>query len=332
MTKSTIASLRRVAGISRRTVLGAACAAFCVAVAGPAWAADKATAVSLDWASYNPLSVLIKAKGWMEAEFAKDKIEVKWTQSAGSNLALTSLNSKAIDFGSTAGAAALMGRVNGGEFKSVYVFSKPEWTALLTRKDSAIKSVADLKDKRVAAARGTDPHIFLIRALKANQMTVKDVKLVLMQHKDGQQALDNGDVDAWVGLDPLMAQSELKGQGRLFFRQTDYNTYGVLNVREEFAANNPELVSRVLGVYEKARKFAQENPAEMKTAMVAATGLPDDVIAKQLERTDLKNPAVAGTRATILAAGQALQEAGVVPADVDVTKTVDGMLEGKYLK
>lgn len=315
----------------RRTVLAAAGAAFALAVAAPALAADKA--VSLDWASYNPLSVLIKSKGWMEEEFAKDKVEVKWTQSAGSNLALSALNAKTIDIGSTAGAAALMGKVNGGEYKSVYVFSKPEWTALLVRKDSALKSVADLKDKRVAAARGTDPHIFLIRALKASGLTTKDVKLVLMQHKDGQQALDAGEVDAWVGLDPLMAQSELKGQGKLFFRQADYNTYGVLNVRDEFAAANPELVTRVLKVYEKARKAAQANPAELKAAMVAATGLPEDVIAKQLERTDLKDGAIgAAQRSSILAAGQALQEAGVVPGDVDVAKTVDSMIEPKFLK
>lgn len=330
MTMSAFATLRR-------SFLTAACAALaCAAVtsaAGPAMAADKATAVNLDWATYNPLSVVIKAKGWMEEEFAKDKIEVKWSQSAGSNLALSALNNKTIDFGSSAGAAALIARINGGEFKSVYVFSKPEWTALLVRKDSPIKSVADLKDKRVAAARGTDPHVFLVLALKANNMTAKDVKLVLMQHKDGQAALEGGDVDAWAGLDPLMAQSELKAGSKLMFRQPDFNTYGVLNVREEFAAANPDLVSRVLKVYEKARKWAQDNPAELKTAMVAATGLPDDVIGRQLTRTDHSNGAVgAAQRSTILASGQALQEAGVIPGDVDVAKTVDGMLDGKYLK
>jgi sulfonate transport system substrate-binding protein len=332
MKTSILAGLGHAVRVSRRAILAGAGAALCLAAA-PAMAADKAAAIAIDWASYNPLSVLIKAKGWMEAEFAKDKIEVKWVQSAGSNLALSALNSKAVDFGSTAGAAALMGRVNGGEFKSVYVFSKPEWTALLVKKDSPIKSVAELKDKRVAAARGTDPHIFLIRALKANNLTAKDVKLVLMQHKDGQQAVESGDVDAWMGLDPLMAQSELKGGTKLLYRNADYNTYGVLNVREDFAAANPELVSRVLKVYENARKAALANPADLKAAMIAATGLPEDVIARQLERTDLSNGTIgAAQRATITAAGQALQDAGIVPGDIDVAKTVDGMLDAKYLK
>lgn len=322
--------MNAIATITRRAVLAATLAATALAAA-PSWAADKT--VALDWATYNPLSVVIKAKGWMEQEFAKDGIEVKWSQSGGSNIAVTAMNAKTIDFGSTAGAAALIGRINGGEFKSVYVFSKPEWTALLTRKDSAIKSVADLKDKRVAAARGTDPHVFLIRALKAGGLTAKDVKVVLLQHDAGMRALDAGEVDAWVGLDPLMAQSELKGQGKLTVRQPDYNTYGVLNVREEFAAKNPELVTRVLKVYEQARAWAKSNPAELKAAMVAATGLPDDVIARQMERTDFSSSAIgAPQKASILAAGQALQEAGVITPDVDVAKTVDALLEPKYLK
>ena len=319
--------------LPRRKFLATALILVAAVTSAPAFAADKVATINIDWATYNPLSIVIKAKGWMEQEFAKDGTQVNWVQSPGSNIAISAMNSKAVDFGSTAGAAALMGRINGGEFKSVYVFSKPEWTAMVTRKDSAIKSVTDLKDKRVAAARGTDPHIFLILALKANKMTVKDIKLVLMQHKDGQQAIETGEVDAWMGLDPLMAQSELKGSGRLFYRNPDFNTYGLLNVREEFAKANPEQVTRVLGVYEKARKWALENPAEVKAAMVAASGLPDDVIARQLERTDLKQSAVgAPQRATILAAGQALQEAGVIPPDIDVAKTLDAMLDAHYLK
>ncbi len=90
--------------------------------------------------------------------------------------------------------------------KSVYVTSNPEWTALLTQGGSAIRKVTDLKGKRIVATRGTDPHIFLIRTLAANGLTEKDVRVVLLQHQDGRLALAKGDVDAWAGLDPLMAQ------------------------------------------------------------------------------------------------------------------------------
>ena len=62
-------------------------------------------------------------------------------------------------------SAALVAKINGNPIKSIYVYSRPEWTALVTRKDTGIAKVADLKGKRVAVTRGTDPHIFLVRAL-----------------------------------------------------------------------------------------------------------------------------------------------------------------------
>lgn len=93
----------------------------------------------------------------------------------GSNKSLELLNGSSVDFGSTAGAAALIGKANGNPIKSIYVYSKPEWTALVTRPDSGIKTVADLKGKKVAVTRGTDPHIFLLRVLEQNGLTDKDI-------------------------------------------------------------------------------------------------------------------------------------------------------------
>ncbi len=110
----------------------------------------------------------------------------------------------------------------------------------MTRSDTPIQTIADLKGKRVAVTRGTDPHIFLLRALAGAGLTEHDVKIVPLQHSDGRLALDRGDVDAWAGLDPFMAQAELESHDRLFFRNPDLNTYGVLNVREAFLAEHPE--------------------------------------------------------------------------------------------
>ena len=142
-----------------------------------------------------------------------------WVQSAGSNKALEFLNAGSIDFGSTAGSAALVASINGNPIKSIYVYSRPEWTALVTTKDSKIATVADLKGKRVAVTRGTDPHIFLVRALLGAGLTEKDITPVLLQHADGKTALIRGDVDAWAGLDPMMAQAEIEDGARLFFRK-----------------------------------------------------------------------------------------------------------------
>src|ERR1700704_536277 len=172
-------------------------------------AADKPKEIRIDWATYNPVSMLFKDKGILEKELAKDGITVRWVQTVSSSNALQFLNAGSIDFGSTAGSAALVAKINGNPIKSVYVYSRPEWTALVTTKDSKINKVEDLKGKKVAVTRGTDPHIFLVRALLDAGLTEKDITPVLLQHADGKTALIRGDVDAWAGLDPMMAQAEV---------------------------------------------------------------------------------------------------------------------------
>ena len=315
--------------LSRRLLLALALA---VGVGSVAQAADQPKELRIDWATYNPVSMLIKDKGWLEKEFAKDGTSIRWVQTLGSNKALEFLNAGSIDFGSTAGSAALVGRINGNPIRAIYVYSKPEWTALVTRKDSPIKTVADLKGKRVAVTRGTDPHIFLVRALQKAGLTEKDIQPVLLQHPDGATALIRGDVDAWAGLDPMMAQTEIRDDARLFYRDADANTYGILNVREEFAKDHPDLVKRVLTVYEAARKYAVAHPDELEASFIAATKLPKDVVEKQLrERTDLSNGKIGKPqRDSILAAGLALQEAGVLKKDVDVAKALDQLVDDQY--
>ena len=145
------------------------------------FAADKPSMITVDWATYNPVSILLKDKGLLEKEFAKDGISIRWVQSAGSNKALEFLNAGSIDFGSTAGSAALVAKINGNPIKSIYVYSRPEWTALVVPKDSTITKVADLKGKRVAVTRGTDPHIFLVRALLGAGLSERDIQPVLLQ-------------------------------------------------------------------------------------------------------------------------------------------------------
>lgn len=315
-----------------RRLFSVALAAATFAAAGAPRAAEKINEVNIDYAYYNPVGLLLKDKGWLEEELKKDGVKVRWVLSLGSNKALEFLNAKSLDFGSSAGAAALLARINGNPVKSIYIYSKPEWTALVTRSGSPIEKVADLKGKRIAATRGTDPYIFLVRTLAASGLNEKDVKIVLLQHQDGRLALSKGDVDAWAGLDPLMAQAELDEGARLFYRNADINTWGVLNTREDFAANHPELVTKVLKAYEKARAFALANPGELKRIIADQAKLSDAVAARQLERTGLATAAIGDAqKRTIEDAGLALQQSGVVPPDVDVKAATAALIDPRFV-
>jgi sulfonate transport system substrate-binding protein len=164
-------------------------------------------------------------------------------------------------------------------------------------------------------------------------LTEKDVRLVLLQHPDGRLALERGDVDAWAGLDPMMASAEVESGAVLFFRKPEANTWGILNVREDFAKQHPELVRRVLGVYEQARRWSLENPQELKKIFADFTKLPAAVVDRQIDtRTELTHSVIGEPqRESILAAGVALQGAGVIPANVDVKATVDDLIDARYL-
>ena len=294
---------------------------------------DSLKVITIDYAYYNPVSLLMKDRKSLEKEFKKDKIKIRWVLSLGSNKALEYLNGGSIDFGSTAGAASVIGRANGIPIKAIYVYSKPEWTALVTNKGSGIKNIKDLAGKRVAVTRGTDPHIFLLQALDSVGLSEKDIKPVLLQHPDGYRALVSGQVDAWAGLDPHMAKGELETQTPLFYRNADLNTYRILNVREEFASKYPSIVKRVLKVYEDNRKYSIANKEDLKKSLIKAVKLKDAVAQKQLnERTDITNPFIGDKQInTFLAAGNILQKIGVIKDSISIKDVVNDLVDKSYL-
>ena len=295
--------------------------------------AEAPKIINIDYAYYNPVSLLMKDRGSLEKAFKKDNIKIRWVLSLGSNKALEYLNGGSIDFGSTAGASSVIGRANGIPIKAIYVYSKPEWTALVTNKNSGITGIKDLVGKRVAVTRGTDPHIFLLQALDSVGLTEKDIKPVLLQHPDGYRALVSGQVDAWAGLDPHMAKGELETQTPLFYRNADLNTYGILNVREEFSTKYPLLVKKVLKIYEENRLHAIKNPNELKQSLIKAVKLSDAVAQKQLnERTDITNPNIGPKQInTFLTAGNILQKIGIIKASVSIKDVVNELVDTSFL-
>jgi sulfonate transport system substrate-binding protein len=187
--------------------------------------------VHLDYAYYNPLSLVVRDQQLLE----KKGYQVNWVLSAGSNKANEGLRSNALDLGSTAGAAALVARANGTPIKIVDVYSKPEWTAL-----------------------------------------------------------ERGDVDAWSGLDPFLAQTVLEQGSRILYRNPDFNSFGVLNAREDVIANKPETVQAVVDAYEQARAWAKSHPDDLAALLAREAKVSPEVAKDELARTDLQIDPVPG--------------------------------------
>lgn len=293
-------------------------------VAAGEWSSDR---LSLDFATYNPLSLIIRDQGWLE-ETLGDDVEVVWTQSLGSNKANEGLRAGELDLGSTAGSAALLARANGSPIRTVSVYTQPEWSALVAPEGSDIDEVADLVGKTVAVTVGTDPYFFLLQALEEAGVDAGDVEIQNLQHADGAAALANGTVDAWSGLDPMMASAETTG-AELVYRNIDFNTYGVLNATQEFVDESPDLLQLVVDAYERARQWAIENPEESAEILAEVGAIDIDIARAVLERTVIDlDPVPGDVQLSVLEAVGPIQ---VANGDIASQEAVDAALTELFL-
>lgn len=285
--------------------------------------------LKLDYAYYAPTSLVLKEQKLLEK--ALPKTQIKWVFSQGSNRSLEYLNSGSVDFASTAGLAAVLSRANGSPIKTVYVQSQPEWTALVVAKDSPIKSLKDLKGKKIAATKGTDPFLFTLQALDTVGLSKGDVQLVHLQHLDGKTALERKQIDAWAGLDPLMASAQVQSGAKLLYRNVGFNSYSVLSVKENFAKQSPEAIEAVLKAYEQARQWAKANPDKLAELLARETKLPLNVAKLQLSRTNLDQniPNTKHIKA-LQKTGTILTEENLVRKGTNVNQVVSQLLETKY--
>jgi len=319
--------------LNRRTLLQAASASTAgLLLPVSSRAAEALKEVRLDYAYYSPSSLVLRRFGWLEEDLKKDGIGVKWVFSAGSNRALEYLNGNSIDIGSSAGLAALLAKANGNPITAPYVFSRPEWTALVVAKDSPIQSLKDLKGKKIAATKGTDPYLFLLRALKTVGLKRSDIEHVALQHADGRAALEQGRVDAWAGLDPIMASAELDSGARLLYRNVAFNTYGFLNVREDFLAARPAEVKRVISAYERSRLWILANTTEAAKIVSEEAKVSLQVALLQIKlRTDLSNPQPSQEHVKALqAAAPILLDEALVRPGTDLNQAIASLVDTKF--
>lgn len=290
--------------------------------------------LNIDFATYNPLSLLIKNYGWLEEELAETGIKVNWVQSQSSADANAKLLAGALDVGSTAGSAALLARANGSPIKTIEIYTQPEWSALTVGPDSKINEVTDLEGKKVAARKGTDPYFFLLQALEEAGVDPATVTIENLAHPDGKTALFNGSVDAWAGLDPIMAGAETEG-AQLIYRNVEFNSYGFLNATESFIAQKPDVAQIVTNVYEQARQYAIANPDATYAVLAAASGLTVPVAKKVItERTLIDINPIPGEQQTKLLKkiGKVFVASGDVASQAQVDEALKTLYDTTFIK
>lgn len=224
------------------------------------------------------LPVIARQQKLIEKELEPKGVTVSWVEFTAGPPLVEALNVGAINVGWVGDAPPIFGQAAGSAI--VYVAALPgnlDGEAILTKEGSGITSVADLKGKKVAVAKGTSAHNLLIAALEANGLQFSDIEPVYLPPADAAAAFASDKVEAWSIWDPFLAIAETRYQPKVLVRAPEVlnvNTYFLSN--RDFAKSHPEAIATVVGQLKVAADWAGNNRDKVAAALHEVTGVPLD--------------------------------------------------------
>ncbi len=152
-------------------------------------------------------------------------------------------------------------------------------------KDSAIKSVTDLKGKKVALNKGSNVHYLLVRLLEKNKLKLSDIQPVYLAPADARAAFESKNVDAWVIWDPFSAAAEKAIGARVLADGTGVvNNYQYYLAERSFVAKNPRVIQALFDDSVERGKWLKANIKQAAAQIAPLQGLPVDVVELSLKR------------------------------------------------
>ena len=278
--------------LSRRTTLGLlfAAAAGVMAAGMPAAALAQAKGevqvqVRIGYQKYGTLT-LLKGRGTLEKRLAEQGVGVKWTEFPAGPVLLEGLNVGSIDFGTVGEAPPIFAQAAGANL--VYVGNEPPSPAseaIVVPKGSSLRTLADLKGKKVALNKGSNVHYLLLKALEKAGVAYADIQPVFLPPADARAAFERGSVDAWAIWDPFLAAAEKQLGARVLADGKGLvANYQFYLASRTYAEKNPEILRIVLDEVAKVDDWGRNNPDEVATILSAQTGLSRDVVALAASR------------------------------------------------
>jgi len=258
-----------------RTVL-----ALCVAMlAGAPAAAQDEGMLRIGFQKYGTLTIL-KALGTLDKKLAAQGIAIKWVEFPAGPQLLEGLNVGSIDFGTVGESPPIFAQAAGAPL--VYVGNEPpapESEAILVPKDSPIRSVADLKGKKVALNRGSNVHYLLVRQLEKAGVAYRDVNVAYLTPADARAAFERGSVDAWVIWDPFQAAAEQQlGARVLADGRGVVNNYQFFLASRDYLDRHPQVIETLLDEIHQGDIWARDNPQASVDLLQPVLGLDRPVV------------------------------------------------------
>ena len=231
----------------RRTFV-AALGATLAGLALPSWATYRQDQLRIGYQKAASTLVLLKAKGVLEQRLAPLGVKVSWNEFPAGPQLLEGLNVGAIDFGYVGEAPPVFAQAAGANFVyTAFEIPTPHAEGVVVKQDSPIRTVADLKGKKVAFNKGSDVHWFIVALLRKHGLDFHDIQPIYLAPADARAALESGTVDAWAIWDPFLAAAEAQSNARLIADAEGVASHHQFFLSErDFAKNRKDVLSITL--------------------------------------------------------------------------------------
>ncbi len=272
----------------------------------------------------NGVLVIARQRATLEQHFSPQNIAVKWVEFSSGPPMLEAMNVGSVDYGAVGDSPPIFAQAAGAAI--VYAAGQPitNGQGILVPAKSDIKSLADLKGKRVGFTKGSSAHSVTVQALEKAGLTYADITPVYLTPPDAGPAFANGGIDAWSIWDPYFAIGESKQGGRILVNASEIakaNSFYIAN--RDFAKTNGQALQQIIDVTTRTASWAEANRDEVAKSLSAVTGIPLDIQTIAANRASFRvGPITDDIIATQQGVADRFFKLGLIPKQVNVRDAV----------
>jgi len=270
--------------------------------------------------------LLAKARGGLEAALAGvGPVAVEWIEFVAGPPMLEAMRARAIDIGAVGDTPPIFAQSGGDPI--LYAAAVPNADAaegVIVPAASPIRSVHDLKGRKIGLTRGSSSHLLLLEALKSAGMTIADVRAVYLSPPDAASAFSSGAIEAWTIWDPYLALAQARGPTRTLINRGDLpSSNSFILAQSAFAQAAPKVLGAMLDFLAAESAWGNAHVPDAARIIAASTGIPLDICALTLRRAPLAiRPMTSFAVARQQAAADAFYTQGFIPAPIKVASAV----------
>jgi sulfonate transport system substrate-binding protein len=256
---------------------------------GSAQPTTSGTVVRVGYQKSATVLSLLKEKGDLEKALSAAGAKVQWSEFPAGLPILEALNAGSVDFGYTGETPPIFAQAGGTQLRYVaYDPLSPKSEAIaISNKNSSIKSVADLRGKKVGVFKGSSSHYLLVSALQSAGLKVEDVQIVSLKPAEARAAFATGKIDAWAIWDPYLAVAESAADAKILVDATGLApNRGFYLAAQSFVDQKRDALEIVLDEVKKEAAWAKANPSEVAKFLAPSLGIDAAPLEKAEKRRD----------------------------------------------